>query len=1071
VLGLSCAFADQSGFFYGNPSLGTIKFIDETTSYEQLFFDTLVSHPSSICINENNNTIFFGNNAPPVYFPWVSVVPNSGDEVANIFLNSSTSIPSTVTISDMTFDESSNSLFFMYKEINPTKQPFANQAFAVIQRFTVGEAGPVPVYTLDASAKVPNSFDIDPTNNTVYYSTNGVVHDAERSLGGIYSVDYNGENPRKVVNVTQLAEESYSIGSVQYSDDHLFYILESTVTRSAIYKYHLDSQTIEMVYNGTLFTPQQIVTVEVDGDTNIWVRDGSDFYQCIDEECDDLDAPTLSVSDDTILDFDVSSDESYLYYVSFSGSAVLSIDASDNSVDSVVNGISSATNIWASDVDDLLYFSAYNRIDIINFAGEWSNLGKYPFNIDYMTGDSSTGNLIVAESTGNIYSIINGEANMIVASDSISAIGASNGMLYYSEDSELYGYQSIINTCSIDNCQPAPFANVVEKVDSLSFSYDGTELYYSTIEGIFSVTANQPTIAYKKNVMPFALSYDTQRDILYFLDINISEENYTIFYCNTSDCSGTIAELLSINIPSNAKFALNGWMALDSSRNTLYWVASSLVGDVYRTNITTKTNERLFSTSEAITGISLANNGSTLLVSSRTSVTGYNVITEAGTVASQCNSLNNRSPVGDIDVNNNVLFWSDASTGNVYECMTDCTNCNTSMLVDVSNSTCSAWQFITVFNNDVYNQYGCGGIIKAPSDGSGGFVTLKNQGYDPIADLVVQSASTLFWGIPYRFSLIQGDATDDSVTQIETLYSGTGKFDDLSVTADNTFYWINEAASKIMKALPGAAIVDYIFQPAVGLTYFKQPVAPASPSPAPSMPCPSPCPTPCPTPCPSPCPSPSPCPTPTSLPSASATPLPSPSAANSSSSTPTTSSASTSSSTPTISITPTNSASGTLSLTSTVTITPSPGSPPSDTPSVSPTTSLTSTVTASETSSPSNSDTPSQTPSGSSTISDTATASLTVGASPSSTASTSLTSSRTPSVTPSDYFYGSQSNIPYLPYGEESSYESPLVSKQQWDRIGVVAAFVVILCVLPSLYFCWKRGVEREMAMSLRLPD
>lgn len=46
-----------------------------------------------------------------------------------------------------------------------------------------------------------------------------------------------------------------------------------------------------------------------------------------------------------------------------------------------------------------------------------------------------------------------------------------------------------------------------------------------------------------------------------------------------------------------------------------------------------------------------------------------------------------------------------------------------------------------------------------------------------------------------------------------------------------------------------------------------------------------------------------------------------------------------------------------------------------------------------------------------------------------------------------------------------------VISRETWEWIGLATILIIVLCVIPCLYCCWKRGVEREMALSLRLLD
>ena len=52
-----------SGFTYGNPSLGIFNFIPSAGANQTLVFDTHVSQPTSICVDNENDVVLFANNA------------------------------------------------------------------------------------------------------------------------------------------------------------------------------------------------------------------------------------------------------------------------------------------------------------------------------------------------------------------------------------------------------------------------------------------------------------------------------------------------------------------------------------------------------------------------------------------------------------------------------------------------------------------------------------------------------------------------------------------------------------------------------------------------------------------------------------------------------------------------------------------------------------------------------------------------------------------------------------------------------------------------------------------------
>ena len=175
-------------------------------------------------------------------------------------------------------------------------------------------------------------------------------------------------------------------------------------------------------------------------------------------------------------------------------------------------------------VDNKLYYSGNSRIDAIDSEHNWSNFAKFSFSVDLMTGDATSGQIIVASrQTGQIYVVDStGNATMLVES-ATSAIAAQSGVLYYAVSDDEYGYESKVLSCNISNCIPSsPVAKATLSITSLSVDSDGN-LFYSTSEGIFPVQGVEPTIPYKKNITPFALAYHESSDMLYFLDIDVKQ--------------------------------------------------------------------------------------------------------------------------------------------------------------------------------------------------------------------------------------------------------------------------------------------------------------------------------------------------------------------------------------------------------------------------------------------------------------------------------------------------------------------------------------------------------------------
>ena len=177
------------------------------------------------------------------------------------------------------------------------------EGYGVIQTADLQDPTPTTVYTVVNGTVIPNSFDIDPAAQVIYFTSNGIVASNTRHGGGIYRMNYDGLELVDVKPMPLLNDTNYSISSLKFIDGHLYYILTGPKSASII-KYHLDNDPPTLIYNGTLFSPEQIVVVlDDDADVDIWVRDQGSFYLCDSEDCDSVTEPEFSINGYTITDF------------------------------------------------------------------------------------------------------------------------------------------------------------------------------------------------------------------------------------------------------------------------------------------------------------------------------------------------------------------------------------------------------------------------------------------------------------------------------------------------------------------------------------------------------------------------------------------------------------------------------------------------------------------------------------------------------------------------------------------------------------------------------------------------
>ena len=519
---------------------------------------------------------------------------------------------------------------------------------------------------------------------------------------------------------------------------------------------------------------------------------------------------------------DVNFNSTHLYFVGASNSAVIDVDLTLTDYSSLVNGVNQDTATWVDSNNEIFYYSGLDRIDSVDSEKTWKSVIKnFPFEIDYMTGDSTTGNLIIVAGE-TIIQVVPSTGEYSTLIDSVqqgTPIAVSSGMIYFTTPSQSGGIVDV-NHCQIALCTPDILITSDEAISSLSVDEQGN-LFYATIFGIFPTTGYDPSaiILATDNIMPFSMTYDVTSNTAYYLDISLHTQTYQIVSCDLSQCSDTLQVLMSETIPSNAKFELNGWLVSDSTFENLYWSASSL-SDIYVVEIASGTNSVVLQTGEKISGLDISDDN-ILFVSNGVHVLQYQL---NGTLITTCymstSDFQQPPPVGDIELYDNLIFWADASTGDIYECLANCTDSITSTLVDSGNPSCTAWQFITSSDGVVFNQYGCGGITQANINETGIPVALKPQGVNPISDLIVENPSLLVWSLPYRYSILQGSISNGQITDITTTLSGTGTFSNL-IANSGIFYWLDVEAAKIVYTPVGASPKDFAYQPAVGLSYGK----------------------------------------------------------------------------------------------------------------------------------------------------------------------------------------------------------------------------------------------------------
>merc|ERR1712137_784902 len=434
---------------------------------------------------------------------------------------------------------------------------------------------------------------------------------------------------------------------------------------------------------------------------------------------------------------------------------------------------------------------------------------------------------------------------------------------------------------------------------------------------------------------------------------------------------GSTLNTTSSFFQSPGPVGLYGFMVGDATGKR-YWSTSLTPGYIYlydpAQSFTSLTAPWL-NTGGRVRGLALSEDGASLYVTLNTNAVVYD--TNDVSQPPQYCVIGQNYTISALELSGDSLFWSDARSGGVFQCHSSCGDCHNSSLVNQGVPACSTWQSLAVQKKFIYEQSGCGGVMRVAYNTTQAPVTLRPPGQYPFGDMVVGDLGLISWAIPSRNTILRGVAGPTDLRNIHTVLTGTGLFTDLVVdesSGSEKFYWRDPRAKKLLMS-SGRSATDLTLQYASGLSLYVPTEGPASASPSPS---------------------------------ASVSMSASASAS--------------------VSSTASASASWVNSTSASPSSSPSLGAIPN-----------------------SSSATPS--------------ISLSFGVSPS------------PSTTPSflPFLNGSATNTPGL-INATAPVSSPLISRAGWERIFLIVIFLVLCVILPCSYCTWRNNVEREMAMSLRLP-
>jgi len=1018
----------ESGFYTTDPATGSIEFVHSLGASPNNVYQTHLAFPSSLTVDSYDETIYFAN-SPLSSAPWITSTEYSKDDENDLVIDSPPDFYPLSVISGIIYD--ADKLFTLFTGVPRNTYDTPLIAYVPLNSNDTSFVNIVD-YTL-TNQEAPNSFTLSPNNNVIYYTINNYVNSTK---SGIFSVNYDTHAAGEVIQI----EHNGTISSIQYSSFGLFY-LAAYDYGTVVYRCDSDGASPPEVFlNSTSITPVQIF-IAPNMDSKIWIRaDDGQVSWCLTNGC--ATGPTVLVSlpyASKISDFVVDEGSGKIFFTGPSLQAIFAIhDDHPQDVVTTSTGVTTDTLIWVDSESTTVYFTCYNTINSYTQSDDdWDFIIAEDNVIELLVGDATLGDLIYTKSGANaIYKLQDGDdaaTTLIDTPDTVTAMLFVGDTLFYAHSQTIY---SCTYTSGCSNSKEF-VTNIQSDVYSITIGTALTDMYYSTANGVYArelygADSSHLIFASSRNVNPFAVAYAQQSDEIIFIDSY--GESMILNRCNYSSC--VPESIYEIDGSDSLGPGESAWIVIDESNSQVFWTASNLDGDIYVTNLNRTDNSTMLwkATGLYITGMALYQSD-VLYVSH---IDGVNSWTIEGTFSQSCNStLEDAVLYGAISVTSGQIFMSEYLTGLIYSCAPNCGSCTEQDPTEqISSLACARLQFIQPYRDSLISQYNCGGLRQLSTGDDGAVTVVKTPDGIPISSLAVVD-DELVWTLPYRASLMKGPIGSLD-TDTETYYTGTGDFRSLFVDDSQPsaiYYWVNQEASKFM-VYDSITVADYPNTYAGAFTFFNSNFEASSSQTA----------------------------TRTQSVSVSASVSPSASISSSASASRSVVASSSASASSSNSVQPSQSASQT----------PTSSSSSDSTKTASTSTSSSLSVTPSASMSATSSKSTGASPTSSSSVSPTASGTSSTSSSPSVTASTSGTASVTTSTSVSKSVVktitATPSNTPGIP--QIGNYtNSPLIGRTGWEWIGFLSVAFVILCVIPISFFCWKRGVESEMALSLRLPD
>merc|ERR1712137_1237967 len=278
-------------------------------------------------------------------------------------------------------------------------------------------------------------------------------------------------------------------------------------------------------------------------------------------------------------------------------------------------------------------------------------------------------------------------------------------------------------------------------------------------------------------------------------------------------------------------------MGVGDATGKRYWSTSLTPGYIYlydpAQSFTSLTAPWL-NTGGRVRGLALSEDGASLYVTLNTNAVVYD--TNDVSQPPQYCVIGQNYTISALELSGDSLFWSDARSGGVFQCHSSCGDCHNSSLVNQGVPACSTWQSLAVQKKFIYEQSGCGGVMRVAYNTTQAPVTLRPPGQYPFGDMVVGDLGLISWAIPSRNTILRGVAGPTDLRNIHTVLTGTGLFTDLVVdesSGSEKFYWRDPRAKKLLMS-SGRSATDLTLQYASGLSLYVPTEGPASASPSPS---------------------------------------------------------------------------------------------------------------------------------------------------------------------------------------------------------------------------------------------